>query len=59
MTAVRTRGAKQIEAERGKECCDGLTAVVEDWHAKMCLLGVSLHLVPIPVQYLFMDLLMT
>ena len=42
MTAARTRGCKQVMsiADRGKERLEGLIPVVEDWHAKMCLLEV-------------------
>ena len=42
MTAARTRGCKRIRSnvERGKEWLEGLTAVIEDWHAKVALLGV-------------------
>ena len=43
MTAARTRGSKRIRSNslRGKERLEGLVPVVEDWHAKVCLLGVS------------------
>ena len=42
MTVARTRDSRRIRsnAEREKEKLQGLTPVVEDWHAKMCLLGV-------------------
>lgn len=45
MTAERTRGCKRIRSnsERGKERLEGFTAFVEDWHAKVALLGVSLY----------------
>ena len=29
-------------SNRGKVCLEGLIPVVEDWHAKMCLLCVSI-----------------
>ena len=43
MTAVRTRGCQRIRsnAKRGKERLEGFTAVIEDWHAKVALLGVK------------------
>ena len=43
LTAKRARGGKDIRSnsERGKDRLEGLTPVVEDWHAKVCLLGVS------------------
>lgn len=43
MTASRVRGSKRIRsnAERGKEQLGGFVAGVEDWHAKVCLLGVG------------------
>lgn len=42
MTASRTRGSQRIRlnAGRGKERLEGLSPVVEDWHAKVCLLEV-------------------
>ena len=43
MTASRIRGSQRIRsnAERSKEKLLGMTAVVEDWHAKMTFLAVS------------------
>ena len=43
LTAARARGAQRIRAnsERGTERLRGLVPVVEDWHAKACLLGIS------------------
>ena len=42
MTASRIRGSEGAVSNSysGTECLDGLTPVVEDWHAKMCLLEV-------------------
>ena len=42
MTASRIRGSQRIRsnAERGKDQLQGLRPAVEDWHAKMCFLGV-------------------
>ena len=42
MTASRIRGSKGVvsNSQSGTECLDGLVPVVEDWHAKMCLLEV-------------------
>ena len=46
MTVARTRGCKRIRsnAERGKERLEGFTALVEDWHAKVAFLGVSMYM---------------
>ena len=45
MTAVRARGSQRIRcnSERGKDRLEGLQPVVEDWHAKVCLLEVHVH----------------
>ena len=45
MTAARIRGSKTIRSnsQRGIKRLDGLLPVVEDWHAKGCLLTVSIH----------------
>ena len=42
MTAARARGSQRVRSnsERGKDRLEGLQPVVEDWHAKVCLLGV-------------------
>lgn len=44
MTAARVRGSKRIRSnsERGKVALEGLEPVVEDWHTKVCFLGVSI-----------------
>ncbi len=43
LTAKRARGSQGIRSnsERGKERLEGLLPIVEDWHAKVVLLGVS------------------
>lgn len=43
LTAVRARGGKNIRSnsERGRDRLQGLIPVIEDWHTKVCLLGVS------------------
>ncbi len=43
LTAVRARGSKRVRYNslRGKDRLEGLEPVIEDWHAKVCLLGVS------------------
>ena len=43
LTAERARGSQRISdnSKTGVERLEGLTPVVEDWHAKMCLLEVS------------------
>ena len=46
LTVARVRGAQRIransETEQGKLL--GLTPVCEDWHTKLCLMGVSYYL---------------
>ena len=43
MTAARARGSQRIRdnSYTGKSRLEGLQPVVEDFHAKMCFLGVS------------------
>lgn len=45
LTAKRARGSKHIRSNslRGKDRLEGLIPVVEDWHAKVCLLGVRYY----------------
>lgn len=45
VTVARVQGSKRIgsKSERGQVALEGLEPVVEDWHAKVCLLGVSIH----------------
>ena len=47
MTAARARGSQRVHSnsERGKDRLEGLQPVVEDWHAKVCLLGVRLYII--------------
>ena len=47
MTAARARGSQRIRtnSERGKDRLEGLKPVCEDWHAKLCLLGVCKKIV--------------
>ena len=42
LTAARTRSSQRIRCNsvRGKDRLEEVVAVVEDWHAKVCLLGV-------------------
>lgn len=42
LTAARVRSSQRImrNSERGLERLDGLSAVVEDWHTKQCLMQV-------------------
>lgn len=44
LTASRIRSGKRIKRNsvRGKERLEGFVPASEDWHAKMCLLGVRL-----------------
>ncbi len=46
MTASRTRSSQRIRSNslRGKDRLEGMVPVVEDWHSKVCLLGVSILL---------------
>ena len=43
LTAKRARGSQHVQSNslRGKDRLEGLKPVVEDWHTKVCLLGVS------------------
>ena len=47
MTAAWARGSQRVRSnsERGKDRLEGLQPVVEDWHAKVCLLGVCLYII--------------
>ena len=44
LTAKRARGSKNIRSNSamGSDRMEGLLPVVEDWHTKVCLIGVSL-----------------
>ena len=43
LTAARARSGQRIRSNslRGKDRLEGMVPVIEDWHAKVCLLGVS------------------
>lgn len=43
LTVKRARGSQHIRSNslRGRDRLEGLKPVIEDWHAKVCLLGVS------------------
>ena len=45
MTAARARGSQRIRnnSKRGTERLEGFHPVVEDWHTKVCFLGVSMN----------------
>ena len=45
LTAKRARVGQRIHgnSERGKHHLEGLLLVAEDWHAKLCLLRVSVY----------------
>ena len=47
MTAVRISGSQCIRSnlERGKGRLEGLTGIVEDWHAKVIVLGVCCNII--------------
>ena len=49
MTAARVRGSKRVRSnsQRGRDRLEGLIPVVEDWHAKGCLLTVSMIHAPL------------
>ena len=44
LTAARVRGSQRVRnnGQRGLDRLEGVAPVVEDWHAKGCLLAVSL-----------------
>ena len=44
LTAKRARGSQHIRSNslRGRDRLEGLKPVIEDWHAKVCFLSVSL-----------------
>lgn len=44
MTAARARSSQRIRSnsDRATERLEGFQPVVEDWHAKVCFLGVSM-----------------
>lgn len=44
VTTKRARGGQGIRenSNRGRDRLEGLVPVVEDWHAKMCLICVSI-----------------
>lgn len=54
MTAAQIRGSKRIRsnAERGKERLEGFAPVIEDWHAKLCLLEVSIVVSPFSLTHM-------
>ena len=43
LTAKRARGAQHIRenSDRKRHRLEGIIPIIEDWHAKMCLVGVS------------------
>lgn len=43
LTAARVRGSQRVRSnsQRGIHRLEGLVPVIEDWHAKGCLLSVS------------------
>ena len=47
MMVARACGSQRIRknSERAKDRLEGLTPVCEDWHAKLCFLGVSIAIV--------------
>ena len=47
LTCARARGAQRImqNHDTGKQQLEGLIPVIEDWHAKQCLLSVSGHVI--------------
>ena len=53
LTAKRARGSQYIRSNslRGKDRLEGFKPVVEDWHAKMCFIGVSLSVYTTHVYY--------
>ena len=53
LTAKRARGSQYTRSNslRGKDRLEGFKPVVEDWHAKMCFIGVSLSVYTTHVYY--------
>ena len=45
LTVARARGAQRIRenSESASEYLQGLIPIVEDWHAKQCLMGVRMQ----------------
>ena len=45
MTAAQASGSQRIRrnSERGRDRLEGVKPVCEDWHAKLCLLGVCTY----------------
>lgn len=43
LTAKRARGAQHIRenSDRKRHRLEGIIPIIEDWHAKMCLVGLS------------------
>ena len=52
LTAERARGSQRISdnSKTGAERLEGLLPVVEDWHAKMCLLEVCYNKSHMPIK---------
>ena len=46
LTAAWTQSSQKIRynSVRGKDRLEGVVGVVEDWHAKVCLLEVSVYI---------------
>lgn len=44
LTVTRVQGAQRIcaNSESASACIQGLVLVIEDWHAKQCLMGVRI-----------------
>ena len=40
LTAKRARGAQE-NSDRKRHRLEGIIPIIEDWHAKMCLVGVN------------------
>ena len=56
LTVARSRGFQRIRinSTRRKDRLEGLVPIVEDWHAKVSILGVSSHVhVHVHVQYMY------
>ena len=54
LTCARARGAQRIRQNSlvGQSRLEGFVPVVEDWHAKACLLGVSVYFVEYSCIYI-------
>ena len=60
MTAARIRSSKRIccNSTRGVHRLEGFIPNIEDWHAKVCVLGVSIHVLQCIHVHTIMNILL-